>query len=203
MNNLFEHKGLTAHVEFSNEDGCFVGRVNDVDGLVMFAGDSVAELRNEFIAAVDEYIAAREAAGLPLEKSFSGTFNVRVGSELHRQAQSFARRKNVSLNDVVKRSLQLFLESETKSQTKKHHAVPAHAFTVPGGMSVLGDQSWDVLGTFGLASSSDLVQAIHRPPIRGQGFAIPASGPVQGRQSWDALGPGLFEWGAPDREQMQ
>lgn len=170
MKNNFEHKGLTAQIEYSNEDNCFVGRVQNIEGLVMFFGNSVDELRSEFIAAVDEYIAARKAAGLPAEKSYSGTFNVRVGSDLHRKAQNAAARRKMSLNEYVRQAIQTLAETDDAHESSAHCSgvvrlafgrhIPGdvHVHTIAaGGVSVPSEQSWDVLG----ASTRE-----HRNPFR-------------------------------------
>ncbi len=143
MNSNFNHKGFAAQIEYSSEDNCFVGRVLDIEGLVMFSGDSVAELKSEFVTAVDEYIASREAAGLPPEKACSGTFNVRVGPELHRAAQNAARRQKMSLNEYVKQALQASVSASSRPRPLDWFA----DFRVDESLSVASKkESWNILG---------------------------------------------------------
>lgn len=144
MKNKFEHQGFTAQIEYSNEDNCFVGRVQNIEGLVLFSGESVAELQAEFIAAVDEYIAARAAAGLSPERAFSGTFNVRVGADLHRKAQGEAARARLSLNEYVKQALAAYVARASDQNTPAVFG-NEFQFRVEAGTSVPGSQSWDVL----------------------------------------------------------
>jgi len=46
----------------------------------------VASLRASFEAAIDDYLALCEEKGIEPDKPFKGSFNVRIGSQLHRQA---------------------------------------------------------------------------------------------------------------------
>jgi len=53
---------------------------------VTFEGESVPEIEEHFKDAVEDYIKTCEQLGYELEKSCKGSFNVRIGSELHRNA---------------------------------------------------------------------------------------------------------------------
>jgi predicted HicB family RNase H-like nuclease len=105
MNEL-KYKGYTASIEFSAQDKLLVGRLEHVEALVMFSADNVADLETEFHAAVDGYLADCEEMGLEAEKPFKGSFNVRVGSENHRKAAHLGRKLGVTLNDLVRISLE-------------------------------------------------------------------------------------------------
>jgi predicted HicB family RNase H-like nuclease len=54
--NTMSYKGYTAKIEYSNEDGCFVGHIADINDIVGFHADSVAELHTAFEESVDDYI---------------------------------------------------------------------------------------------------------------------------------------------------
>lgn len=57
---LMTYKGYSAHVEYSDEDGCFIGHIAGIRDVVGFHGESVAELRAAFEEAVDDYLATCE-----------------------------------------------------------------------------------------------------------------------------------------------
>lgn len=59
------YRGFIGSVSFSGEDSLFYGKVEGIDGLVNFEGDSIAEFTRSFHEAVDDYIALREEAGVP------------------------------------------------------------------------------------------------------------------------------------------
>ncbi|MBI5815939.1 MAG: toxin-antitoxin system HicB family antitoxin [Nitrospinae bacterium] len=48
-------------------------------------------------------------------KPMSGSFNVRIGQELHRRAAVRAAGEGISLNDLVKRSVEHYVLSEEPS----------------------------------------------------------------------------------------
>jgi len=47
------YKGYTARIEFDERDNIFVGRVLGVKAIIGFHGETVAELRADFEAAID------------------------------------------------------------------------------------------------------------------------------------------------------
>lgn len=65
------YKGFAARVEYSEEDGCFVGHVAGIRDVVGFHGASVAELRTAFEEALDDYL----ENGRPLDDNEQGTLH--------------------------------------------------------------------------------------------------------------------------------
>ena len=52
-----EYKGYKGSVEYSREDNCLVGKVQDMDkDLIAYQGLTLDELRQEFEAGIDSYI---------------------------------------------------------------------------------------------------------------------------------------------------
>jgi predicted HicB family RNase H-like nuclease len=41
-------KNYTAHIEYSEDDGCFIGRVAGIRDFITFGGESVQEIRKAF-----------------------------------------------------------------------------------------------------------------------------------------------------------
>jgi predicted HicB family RNase H-like nuclease len=99
--NRLIHKGFTGSFEVSLEDECLVGRVLFIDDIITFEGDTVPAITAEFQAAVDRYLLHCEASGKPANKPFSGTFNVRVGADLHRAIVVAANEAAINLNEFV------------------------------------------------------------------------------------------------------
>ena len=54
----FSYKGYIGSIEISEEDNCLYGRVLDLpnDTAITYEGSTVAELRDDFEGAVDDYI---------------------------------------------------------------------------------------------------------------------------------------------------
>lgn len=98
MNNTMTHKGLTARVEFSAEDGLFVGRLIGVEDVVGFHADTVDGLREAFEEAVGDYLeTCRKLGRGPLKKA-SGQLMLRVPAEVHAAALRAAEAAGKSLN---------------------------------------------------------------------------------------------------------
>lgn len=57
--NLMNYKSYSAHIEYSDVDGCFVGHVVGIPDVVGFHAESVTELRAAFEEAVEEYLVIR------------------------------------------------------------------------------------------------------------------------------------------------
>jgi len=100
-NNYLHYKDYAGSVEFSEEDAVFYGKVVGIRSLISFEGDSVTTLTEDFRNAVDEYLEFCAENGKEPEKPFKGSFNVRIGGELHRKAAMAANSMGISLNAYV------------------------------------------------------------------------------------------------------
>lgn len=105
MNDILQYGDYIASINFSAEDEVFYGKILGIDDLVTFEGASVKELKKAFQDAVDDYIETCKELGKEPNKTYKGTFNVRIPSELHKAAAVYAANNNISLNDFVKRAI--------------------------------------------------------------------------------------------------
>ena len=92
------YKGYAARIEYSDEDGCFVGHIAGIKDVVGFHGESVAELRAAFREAVDDYLATCERLGRAPLKPYSGKLMLRIPPEVHARAAMMAEAQGKSLN---------------------------------------------------------------------------------------------------------
>ena len=104
--NTMTYKGYTATVEYSEEDGCLIGRLIGMRAIVAFDAASVSELRKQFRKAVEHYPRASEKLGLAPEKPHSGRMMARVAPELHAKAAVAAKSAGKSLNQWVSQTLE-------------------------------------------------------------------------------------------------
>ena len=104
-NNYLHYKNYAGSVEFSEEDSVFHGKVAGIKSLISFEGDSVNALIEDFHNAVDEYIEFCAETGKQPEKPFKGSFNVRIGTDLHRKAALAATARGISLNSLVEEAI--------------------------------------------------------------------------------------------------
>jgi predicted HicB family RNase H-like nuclease len=102
-----KYKGFIGSIEAELDDDTLYGKVLGLDKgtLVTYEGKTLAELKEDFINAVEDYIASCKEKGLPLHKSYTGSFNIRIPIELHAKAASKAQEEGISLNAFVKESL--------------------------------------------------------------------------------------------------
>jgi predicted HicB family RNase H-like nuclease len=103
---VLTYKGFIGSVHFSAEDDLFFGRVEGINDLITFEGDSVQELKGAFRYVVDAHIADCEKENLPAEKSYKGSFNLRLTPDLHRRAVIAAKAHNSTLNAFVKQAIE-------------------------------------------------------------------------------------------------
>ncbi|GAB4240938.1 MAG: hypothetical protein Kow0049_29200 [Stanieria sp.] len=103
------YQGYEAVIEFDDEDRLFVGRVINTKDIIVFDGLSVDELEQSFHAVVDEYLEDCKSLGKTPDKPFSGRFNLRIPSELHRKAATKASKEGISLNTLVEQALEKIL----------------------------------------------------------------------------------------------
>lgn len=114
MNDILQYKGYYAEIHFSSEDEVFFGKLIGINDLINFEADSVKGLQNALIEAVEDYLSTCKQIGKTPDKTYKGSFNVRIPSDLHRQAAIFASIKNITLNDFVRYALDLTISSESK-----------------------------------------------------------------------------------------
>ena len=98
MKNAMTYKGYAARVEYSDEDGCFVGHLAGITDVVGFHGETVAELRTAFEEAVEDYLEACARIGRSPRKPYSGKILLRVSPDLHAKAHIAAQLAGKSLN---------------------------------------------------------------------------------------------------------
>jgi predicted HicB family RNase H-like nuclease len=108
--NKLTYKGYTGTIEASIEDGCLHGQLLFIDDIITYEGNTVNDIKTSFEEAVDRYLTYCKETGKPANKPYSGTFNVRVGQELHRKAVEVAYHRGITLNDFVSQSIQTAIE---------------------------------------------------------------------------------------------
>ncbi len=104
-----EYKNYYGTVNFSAEDEVFHGKIIGINDLVNFEGTTVVQLKKAFHKAVHDYLDTCKKLGREPEKTYKGSFNIRIPSELHRKAARYAALKNISLNDFVRQALDFTL----------------------------------------------------------------------------------------------
>ena len=112
MKDTLTYKGYTGSVHYNEEDRVFYGKVEYIRSLVSYEGTDVASLHAAFEEAVEDYLALCQQQGKAPEQPFSGSFNVRTGTDLHRQAVLLVKERGTTLNRVISDALTRYLQQE-------------------------------------------------------------------------------------------
>lgn len=108
--NTLKYRGYTGTVEFDSDARIFHGHVIDLNDVITFQSQDATMLEEEFRISVDTYLELCEELGDEPEKPYSGKFNVRISSELHRLASVEAVKEGMSLNTFVAGAIEAAVE---------------------------------------------------------------------------------------------
>ena len=109
MSQTLQYKDYNGSVEYSAEDRILHGSLLGIRDAVLYEGVDVDSLEANFRAAVDEYLAFCAGQGKTPDQPFKGSFNIRVGPDLHKRAALYAEAHQQKLNTVVSKALEEFL----------------------------------------------------------------------------------------------
>ncbi len=112
MKNMMKYKGYWAEIKYSDEDECFCGEIPGLKNTsISFEGATVKELKKDFKDAIDYYLEGCKIHNEKPEKQCKGSLNVRLGVELHNQAKMKSIEKNISINELIKNAVILYLKT--------------------------------------------------------------------------------------------
>ena len=106
---ILKHKDYEGTAELDMSRKVCRGKILFIDDLVTYESPTPLGLQKEFEAAVDDYLETCLNLGREPQKPLKGQFNVRVPPALHKAASLRAVTDNVTLNDVMVRSLDAFI----------------------------------------------------------------------------------------------
>jgi len=106
MKDFIQYKDYIGSVHFNAEDEVFFGKIEGIEDLVSFEGSSVDELKQAFTDSVEDYIVLCKEIGKKNEKSYKGSFNVRIAPEIHKKAKRLAIMKGISLNQFIQKAVE-------------------------------------------------------------------------------------------------
>lgn len=93
-------------IEYSDEDGLFVGHLAGIRDVVGFHGESVAELRAAFEETVEDYLDTCAKLGREPQKPYSGKLSLRIEPQLHATIAVKAQLGHKSINQWVSEALE-------------------------------------------------------------------------------------------------
>ncbi len=110
MKDVMIYKDYIGSVHYSTEDEVFCGKIEGINDLISFEGNSVAELKSAFEEAVEDYLELCNINDKEPEKMYKGSFNVRIRPELHKRAAQRALLEGKSLNQYVEEAIEQYSE---------------------------------------------------------------------------------------------
>lgn len=121
--NTLTYKGYIGSIAFSEEDAVFFGKIEGVDGIVLFEGRSVDELVSSFRGAVDDYLAYCKAEGIEPQRSYSGSLNIRLTPDIHKRVAIRSKMEGMSINSYIRHAVEasLLMEETGSYGDEKRH----------------------------------------------------------------------------------
>jgi len=109
MSDYLEYRGYLGTVEYSAEDNLLCGEVAGIRGLIMYHGDNLSDLKQDFEAAVDHYLLCCEEEGIPPQAPCRGELNIKISPEVHKRLEIFAMNNGKTRNETVEDALKLYI----------------------------------------------------------------------------------------------
>lgn len=109
---LMHYGNYYGSIHFDAEEETFYGKVEFIRDLITYEASNAKTLIKNFREAIDEYNEDCKSLGKSPDISFKGSFNVRIDSDLHKEASLHAMRVGDTLNGLVKKALSQFLECQ-------------------------------------------------------------------------------------------
>ena len=99
--NMMEIDGYKAKIEYDPDLDQFRGEILGLNGSADFYGKSPANLRKEFKNSLKVFLEVCKEEGINPKKEYSGKFNLRIPSSLHREIAARATATDKSINQLV------------------------------------------------------------------------------------------------------
>lgn len=100
------HHGLFGSVLYDDRRQILHGRVEGIREKITYEANDVKALKKRFESAVDEYLSTHTP-----RLRHNGTFNIRIGAELHQKAALKAKQQRMNLNQLVKAAVEKYLDA--------------------------------------------------------------------------------------------
>jgi predicted HicB family RNase H-like nuclease len=149
MKQILNYKGYQGSVDFELDDNILFGKVLFISDTVVYEADTPLNLQSAFEEAVDDYIETCKALGREPQHAFSGSFNVRIGQDLHKEAAIYALKEDISLNVFVKSAIRQKLDKKINIVHNHVHTsrvVEGNGFQKKSEL-IDGDNEWQSIRT--------------------------------------------------------
>lgn len=107
-----QYKSYMGSIEVSLEDDCLHGRILFINDLITYEAEKPAAIKEAFQQAVDRYLKHCAKIGKNPDKTFSGSFNIRIGQERHKRLAHKAMEKGININEAVCKAIDKWEKDE-------------------------------------------------------------------------------------------
>jgi len=115
-----KYKKYIGDIEYSEEDNCFFGKVLGMKKVpISYKGNTAQELKENFINGIEQYLEDCKEKNIQPQKSFTGSFNIRIPAEVHGKVALIAESEGISLNAFIRSAIEEKVESYSKSNPDK------------------------------------------------------------------------------------
>lgn len=121
--NILEYKGYHTTVEFDAETYVLRGKIEGINDFVNFESIDPRTIEQEFHKAVDDYLIFCQEVGKEPDKEYKGTFNIRIQPTLHKKLALLALKNGDSLNAVVEKAIQAYVEESKVTSTELQQTI--------------------------------------------------------------------------------
>ena len=111
---ILNYKGYAAELCLDTQDKIIVGQVINTADIISFHGETIREAEQAFHDVLDSYLEACKQGNIKPSKPYSGKFNLRIPSNLHRDLSINAIKSNMSLNEYTENLIAKGLEEQSK-----------------------------------------------------------------------------------------
>ncbi|MDR3629354.1 MAG: type II toxin-antitoxin system HicB family antitoxin [Desulfocapsaceae bacterium] len=119
------YKGYEGTAEIDMDRSVCRGKIRFIQDLITYQADTPKDLKRAFEEAVEDYLETCEALGREPQKPLKGQFNVRISPELHHAATIKAYKEGITLNALVGRAIEVFVNGHEEVNIISHfHNAP-------------------------------------------------------------------------------
>lgn len=141
---ILNYKDYEGSAEIDMDSMTCRGKILFIADLITYQANTPQALQIAFEEAVDDYIITCAELNRTPHKPLRGQFNVRVSPELHKAAHLRAACDNTSLNDVVIRSLDLYLGSSAEVTHHVTFKFDMQESSLKNHIATAGKDDWSV-----------------------------------------------------------
>jgi len=113
MDNFLTYKSYIGTVNYNADDEVFYGKIQGINDLITFEAENAKNLKIEFHNAVDDYLETCAELNKEPNKTFKGSFNIRLTTMLHKKASLIASKNRITLNEFVRKAISYAVNNES------------------------------------------------------------------------------------------